>query len=383
MLKSLLKKLVYALIRVSPKRRYCYFKALPSFEDTAVALYEAFPDDCFDLIIWSTYGAGDTPPFADRGKTIFVKKGTLRDFYYGVVSKFIFTTHGHFVEKIPKNQVCVNVWHGMPYKGVRRLNGQTGRIDTYLLSTSELYRDIMVSAFGMPQGRVLINGLPRNDLLHQPEPDLIWEKAGIDRSRYDKVFFWLPTFRKSVFYEIVEDGVEQGNIFNIKDFPADEFNAFLEENRCLCIVKPHPMAPRDDIESTDNLLVIDEDWLWKRGLTLYPLAGVTDFLVSDISSIMIDYMLLDRPMIVCFEDSEEYQASRDMIFDQVEDWLPSTIVRSYPALLEAIKESIAGADPSREKRIELKEKFHEHDDFGATQRLLDTLFERELKELKS
>jgi CDP-glycerol glycerophosphotransferase len=372
-MKSFLKNLVSLLIRVTPKRRYCYLKAMPSFEDSMVVIYSQLPLDQFDKIIWSVYDKNDAPPFEDRGKTAYVKKGSIRDFYYGVISKTIFTTHGHFIPNIPSNQVCINIWHGMPLKAMGLLNDQPGRQDSYLCSTSAQYQDIMSRTLGMPLERTLVTGIPRNDLLKLDDSAEIWAKAGIDQSKYDKVFFWLPTYRKSVLGYFTEDGVEVDNVFNMVDFPTEKFHAFLEKNRCLCILKPHPMAPKKDMRSTDHILLIDEKWLWERKLTLYPLVGLADFLVSDISSIMIDYMLLDRPMIVCFEDAEQYQQSRNVVFDPIEDYLPGEIVDNYDDLTRAISTCIAGGDPAKEKRESLKKQFHQDTDFNATQRLLDVV----------
>ena len=374
MIKYLLKKLACFLIRITPKFSYCYIKAMPSFEDNVVALYKRLPMDRFDKVIWMVYSEEDVSPFEDRGKTIFVKKGSVRDFFYGVISKYVFTTHGHFIPQIPSNQICVNLWHGMPYKGIGILDNQQGRQDTYVCSTSELYQGILSRAFGLTLDKVLITGSPRNDLLQSTAPESIWERAGIDRDRYDKVFFWLPTFRKSVLGHLCENGVECDNVFNMVDFPVEAFNDFLKSKNCLCIIKPHPMAPVKKTESTDHLLMIDEDWLWTRKLTLYPLVGQTDFMVSDISSIMIDYMLLDRPMVVCFEDAEEYKKSRNLIFEPIEDWLPGVMVKNYDDLADNISQCLDGQDPSREKRHKLKKRFHAFEDFSSTKRVLSAVF---------
>ena len=373
MVKKMIWKAAALLARFTPKRRYCFIKAMPSFEDSVVAVYEQLPMEQFDKVIWSLYSADHIPPFEDRGKTIYVIKGSLKSFYYGIISKYVFCTHGHFIQEVPLNQVCVNIWHGMPLKGIGLLDGQAGRHDTYLCSTSDLFQDLMASAMGMPLSKTLITGLPRNDLLHSHDPGAIWQKAGIDRSKYDKVFFWLPTYRKSVLGYLTNDGVEVDNVFNMKNFPTSEFNEFLKSNRCLCILKPHPMAPKKDTISHDHILIIDEDWLWKRKLTLYPLVGQVDFLVSDISSIMIDFMLLDRPMIACFEDAKEYQKSRSVVFDPIENYLPGVITSDYEGLISAIGDCVEGKDTSQKKRHALKKKFHKHSDFKSTKRLLDAV----------
>ena len=376
MVKAFFKRLMYWLIRLTPKMDYCYMKGMPSFDDSLVAVYNQLPMDRFSKVIWSTYEVNDSPPFLARGKTVFVKKGSAIDFFYGVFSKTIFTTHGHFIPEIPPNQNCVNVWHGMPFKAIGSFDGQPGRRDTFVCSTSPLYQSVLSEAFGVSKDRVLVSGLPRNDLMMSEDPASIWQKSGIDRAKYDKVFFWLPTFRKSVLGFLTEDGIECDNLFNMVDFPTGDFDSFLKDEKCLCIIKPHPMAPKKQANSSDNILIIDEKWLWERKLTLYTLIGQVDFLVSDISSVMIDFMLLDRPMIVCFEDSDQYKKSRNVIFDPLEDWLPGKIVDNYDDLKKSIRDCVSGGDPMKEKREGLKKKFHEHTDFKSTERLLSHVFPR-------
>ena len=134
------------------------------------------------------------------------------------------------------------------------------------------------------------------------------------------------------------------------------------------------MAPVKKTVSTDHMLMIDEEWLWTKKLTLYPLVGQTDFMVSDISSIMIDYMLLDKPMVVCFEDAVEYKKSRNLIFEPIEDWLPGAMVSNYDDLIGKISQCLDGQDPSREKRHRLKKRCHAFEDFSSTERVLYEVF---------
>jgi len=361
-------------IRFSPKFNYLYIKAYPDFEDGVVAVYDQLKAANLSKVVWCCATLDRTALPIEGSNVVFVKKGSFRDVYYACVSKLVIMTHGHFVSKVPSNQICVNLWHGMPYKTIGAYcNSQFSRADTYLCSTSPLFQKIMAKAFGMPLERTLTTGMPRNDRLRSMTAEDVWSKSGIDRSKYDKVFFWLPTYRQSVVGYIGQDGTEVGNVFNMDGFPTDDFCKYLELNRCLCIIKPHPMAPKKKIESSSHLMIIDEDWLWSRGLTLYPLVGVVDFLVSDISSIMIDYLLLNKPIVVCFEDVEEYQGSRSFVFDPIEEWLPGTIVKNYPDLLNALSRCVNGEDEFYEKRAMLTKAFHQHCDFSSSQRLVDVI----------
>ena len=56
----------------------------------------------------------------------------------------------------------------------------------------------------------------------------------------------------------------------------------------------------------------------ERSLSLYELLGATDLLISDISSVVIDYLLLDRPIIHAFSDLGEYESSRGFTVEPIE-----------------------------------------------------------------
>ncbi|MFD2158966.1 CDP-glycerol glycerophosphotransferase family protein [Rubritalea tangerina] len=368
-MKEMLKKLVTLLIRITPKRSYCYMKAMPSYDDSAVAVYNSLPLERLEKVVWSYYNDEDRPPFEDRGKTIHVKKGSVRDFYYGIVSKYIFTTHGHFIPDVPKSQICVNMWHGMPFKAIGLLNHMPGRRDTYICATSPLYQKVMSDAFGVSCNRVLTVGSPRNDYLFA-EGASIWNWMEIDRSQYAKVFIWLPTYRQSVVGDIRTDGLEVGNVYGMGTVDEGDFERFLERENCLCLVKAHPMSPKYEQTSSSHVLHIDEKWLWERGLLLYQVLGQMDFLISDISSVMVDFSLLDRPMIACFEDATEYMASRPMVFENIFDWLPASVVHHYSGLKQELQSLIRDEDPTAEKRGKLMRQFHQHIDGKATERLL-------------
>ena len=45
-----------------------------------------------------------------------------------------------------------------------------------------------------------------------------------------------------------------------------------------------------------NIRYVTEEMLQKSGIQLYELVGLMDGLISDYSSIAVDYMLLDRPL---------------------------------------------------------------------------------------
>src|SRR5699024_8224238 len=109
----------------------------------------------------------------------------------------------------------------------------------------------------------------------------------------------------------------------------------------------------------------------RQGLTLYQLLGCTDLLISDVSSVIIDYMLVDQPIICVFTDFEEYKKTRGFYFDDIENWMPSRINKTQESFFEHLENILRNdVDPSSEKREKLKNYFFDHHDAGSTERLV-------------
>jgi CDP-glycerol glycerophosphotransferase (TagB/SpsB family) len=199
----------------------------------------------------------------------------------------------------------------------------------------------------------------------------VWNRAfpGISVPRH--VFLWLPTFRSAPLLGSRTDGKNFNNVFNCRDFSETVFNSLLKANDAVCIVKPHPMAARLDHSDYSNLFFIDESWLNHRQLSLYQLVGAADVLISDISSVIVDFMLLDRPIVLLFEDSDSYKNSRGFTFNPIADFLPAEITRDFVGFIGEIEAILAGKDPYSARRSELRRMFFDYVDAGASDRILD------------
>jgi CDP-glycerol glycerophosphotransferase (TagB/SpsB family) len=291
-----------------------------------------------------------------------------------MTSKYIFFTHGSLLNFFSNRQIVTNIWHGVLYKRVGVLNDNPPKLAHVTVATSESTREMFSEAFGVSHDSVYASGYPRNDMLLNAKEN----KGGIkkrvqDLSAFDKVAIWMPTYRKSV-RDIarLEDGVEVGNPFYIKDFNILHFNKLLKENNTLCLVKPHPNAP--EYKGTDNLSnirFIDDEWISRQDITLYHLLGATDLLISDVSSVVIDYMLMDQPIICMSADFEEYRDTRGFYFEDIENWIPSPVISNQEDFFTYLNNILNNdLDPSKEKRNKLKNYFFDDHDARSTQRIV-------------
>jgi CDP-glycerol glycerophosphotransferase (TagB/SpsB family) len=311
-------------------------------------------------------------------KVEVLDKNSMRFKLLYFTSKYIITAYGAFPRFFTKNQRVLNIWHGLPLKKIGMMRGVRGVPAHFTLATSELTKKTFVAAFGVSPESVIISGYPRNDILLRERIGKVALKNRLqgNLAGFDKIIIWLPTFRTDTVTAHGINGVPVDNAFQIEGFDVSAFNDLLLKYNVCCIVKPHPLdVKRGDDHGQSNLRIISDEWLFKQGITLYHLTACSDILVSDISSIILDYLVLDQPVLCFSTDFEEYKAGRGYIYDDLENWLPGKLLRSqneFSQYLEGILSS--GIDPWEAKRKELKDVFFAYQGGDSTKRLLEQVF---------
>jgi len=110
-----------------------------------------------------------------------------------------------------------------------------------------------------------------------------------------------------------------------------------------------------------------------RDVAQYPsverLCLAADVLVTDYSSLMFDYAVLDRPIVIHAPDWEVYRALRGVYFDLMRE-PPGVVARTETALVEALASgAAAGADASR-ARAAFRARFCSLEDGRAAERVV-------------
>ncbi|MFF2612903.1 CDP-glycerol glycerophosphotransferase family protein [Kitasatospora sp. NPDC058046] len=103
--------------------------------------------------------------------------------------------------------------------------------------------------------------------------------------------------------------------------------------------------------------------------TVEDLYLAADVLVTDYSSMMFDYAVLDRPVVVFAPDWEEYQRERGVYFDLFAE-PPGAVTVDADGLARAL---LAG-DPEPAARADFRAKFCVWDDGGAAERVVRRVF---------
>jgi CDP-glycerol glycerophosphotransferase (TagB/SpsB family)/glycosyltransferase involved in cell wall biosynthesis len=98
-----------------------------------------------------------------------------------------------------------------------------------------------------------------------------------------------------------------------------------------------------------------------------------DCLLTDYSSLMFDYALLDRPIVLLTNDWEIYRATRGTYFD-IRDQAPGHVVATEGDLLDVFVSGRWCDDTSAKARMEFRRRFCEFDDGRAAERVVRHVF---------
>jgi CDP-glycerol glycerophosphotransferase (TagB/SpsB family) len=371
---SLRSGLFPVLLAWIPKRNTAAVHTWPAFDDTALALIPELEKSGLDRIYY--LAAGDVaagPATAWGPKVTVLPKRSLRAAWAFLTSRYVFFTHQCYTMKFPRNVVSVNLWHGMPIKKIGWMRpGGAGPCARYELATSGFWKPI-IQACMKPWGEVLVNGLPRCDRFSAPGRERVRKHLGGEAATRAKLVVWLPTYRQTVLGDPERDGRDFNNAAQMPGFDPDRFDAWLAARNLVCVLKPHPLGPKPEVRAGGNLRILDDAALAAQGLTLYSLLGGADALVTDLSSVYVDFLALDRPVIHAFADRAAYGAGRGFTFEWTEDFFAGPMVEDMAGVERALDEVAAGRDAHAAARARLRKLFHADPEQPATPALLGRL----------
>lgn len=309
-------------------------------------------------------------------KNEFEKRGNFEfHFYYKdklsfnslkklTTSKYIFLNDNFFpfaFMNVNKKTVVIQLWHapgafkkfGGSVENASMLKLISNNTD-YLITTSRHIEDYYGEAFQIDKSKIIPLGLPRADYYFKNHDinklrDEFNKKYGADPDK--KIILYAPTFRENE---------EFNNVFNYLNLK--EFNECLSDEYIL-VLRLHPKIKKfysSDI-SVNEEYIDCSDYKNEQGLLL-----ISDILITDYSSIMIEFGLLNKPIIFFAYDLDNYlDNERGFYFDYKKD-LPGPIVYTTEELVDCISN---GVDTSKLNSF-IKTQFDETDG-NASKRIVD------------
>ncbi len=246
----------------------------------------------------------------------------------------------------------INLWHGMPIKDLGKIYFK----DDYFILSSEMKKKYFETIAIAPKPVFLIMGQPKNDGLFIKR-NILKDFRG---NRNPTVISYLPTYRGSF---LTKSADLRGNelpgllrdLTNLNSFKIVE--EFLKNNNCILILKPH-LRNKIAIPDSDWIYLFDEFDDLTGGVDSHELMGATDILITDYSSIVLDFMLLNRPYIFYVDDLNAYKESQNLIYD-IEYLSMGYISRDIDGLFSNIREAKNNLTVKSEHLEMLKHQFHQ------------------------
>lgn len=280
-------------------------------------------------------------------------------------SKYYFFTQG--VSDIfffkTKTTVAVNLWHGTPIKKI----GYDSVIETkwieefknkgiplpyqswdYFITGNTNINFLFQSAMKISKDKLLSCGLPRNDNLYdiKNNNNLLLKEIALKITSFlhiqsnMEVILYAPTFRE----------INKINFINTVELFLYEFQNNRETSTKILLLRLHP----SDTALINKELFSDKIIDASPYPNMQELLIYSDVLITDYSSSIFDYSILERPIIMYLFDYKDYLLSRGVYYNIEEEFLGYGISYTIDDLMKKIKFSYKYTNENFHKKFNMQ-----------------------------
>ena len=326
----------------------------------------------FDYLIENDYykkykivcGVGDPQKYSEyiRENIKFISKKACVTQY--MKSGHVLYSMGKIPIKPTRNQIVINMWHGIPLKKIGLMSNVSNGKEfffTYVCASSETWKPVMSKAFGCPEENVCICGEPKADKLIIPR-----------REKEYKLIIWAPTFRQSA-YLGYNDSKEPNLLPLFEQSEWGKLNDYLRYRNIKMIVKLHPLQDARGLTSNvlSNLEIYSGEAFEHSYGDIFELMSQSDALISDYSGVFLDYLVLDRPICCVLDDYEDYKNTRGFVFDDPLKYMPGKKAYRKEDIYSFIDDVSNEFDEFQEERRKVNPLVNKYTDGQNCKRLLE------------
>lgn len=260
----------------------------------------------------------------------------LRGLWCFLRARYIMMTHGESdfdpFGVSPRKRV-VQLWHGVPLKAMslaehgvvskwhRFLLRRHNRLVDVFLVSSMLEKAYIAECFGIPAFKLVVMGRPSLDSVARDRE--VRNASGLR-------LLYAPTQRPNGDLEL----------FPFPDYSPAVLNEFLEKNNITVHVRLHRNTRHKIISEVARIELFSCD----DYPDIYTHIHMFDCLITDYSSLYIDYLILDRPMIFLPYDLSSYQRHPGLLVDDYDFWTPGPKVKTLSGFLDTLQNILNGDD---------------------------------------
>lgn len=349
--------LLYNLFRLLPVReRVIVFHSEGDFTDNSRVFYEYLLNYGRKKysFVWLMSEVGEYP---NRERTEFIyypwQIRSIRTVWFLARAKLVIYTHGLPHLRRRKGQIVINLWHGIPIKSAKGTRKSLRHNFNYLINVGDLSGKLLAKFIGCDECSLLTLGYPRFDLMLNSQSKGE-DNPFVPKCFYGRVIMWMPTFRASVNINLSEMDCDSLTGLPLLYTETDmcELDVHLQSKNVFVIIKIHHLQMHKNIftKQFHNIKILNDQEILSQGLQLYEILGKSDALLSDYSSVAIDYLLLNKPIGFVIDDIGKYKASRGFICNDIEPLLAGYKIKYTSQLYSFIDDISEGKDITKHLR---------------------------------
>lgn len=291
----------------------------------------------------------------------FSRKNSIGALYFSLRAKYIIVNQGYLdisPVNLSRGATFIQLWHGFPVKRIvddmrQSIAHYSYFHYDYFLSTSPLMDQRMTSAFkswGATDQNLIRSIQPRNQVLNlkRSEQEILVRKVKdfLQIAENKKIVLYMPTFR---------DNHDEN--FSFHSLTSSE-KQFLIDHDIVLIQKPHFEGNELTKNSKDAAIIdIRPDFPFDVQYLLL----LADVLITDYSSVYVDFLLLNRPIIHFVYDLDKFATTdRGFYNPNFSEEAAGPIVKNTSQLIDTIVSYSGRNDEAR--RSKLNNQFNEYRD---------------------
>ena len=290
------------------------------YADNSMYLYEYMLNHSSYRVIWFTRDKIVYNNLIKNRKAVVYSKSFKAIFYHLRAKTFISTVQFFdFISPLMSNCVLLDLDHGFPAKYVHFVSPTITKreieyeyilrkwVSYYMTASSKFTMEVVSKCFALPPDRLIFCNKPRIDVFYNQElrkgnNQIIDE---IKENKY-KAIVWMPTQRSQ------GQTVIDANIL----LDLNEIQSICEEIGAVFIIKKHFYHRNETTNLTGYNRIYD---LTKENLEIQTLLYQADVLISDYSSCYIEYLTMNRPVILYVYDLDDYLINERGVCVKMED----------------------------------------------------------------
>ncbi|EAK9939700.1 glycosyltransferase [Campylobacter lari] len=303
--------------------------------------------------------------FKKMKNVIIIKRGSDLYLKYLASAKYLInnvTFPDYFIRK--EGQRYLNTWHGTPIKYLGK-NIKTGFMEhanvqrnflhaTHLIHPNLYTKDILENDYDIKDlfsGVSVLTGYPRVDLSLSNDISI---KKDLGVKDDQKVLLYAPTWRGGLNKQYFDFERLKNDILELQ-----------KSNFKILVSVHHEIEHLFDNEQLKDVLL-------PSYMEMNELLPIVDVLITDYSSVMFDFMVLERPIVCYVYDYEYYKQERGLYFNVDE------ITHHVCKTIEDVKEVLNSKDlfvKDNSRLTNLKHKFYDLEDGKSCARVVSTFFD--------